>query len=1436
MGVATAVEPLSPFTATVFNPDGNICEFINVAGDCQEYFVVDPLLAGPPALPNYGAIKAAATLTRGVFVRRDNSPIPGSVTAAGQTGFLDPPGALGPDFIPTGFNIGRVFASYNPDAYGGQDGGAYFLAMDISAPGVLDLISGTQPVAFDIDGNGSRLTATELGAPTLIPPVTDAPVNADKLNREGYTIRINTDSIGTHEITITIGEQVDTIPPGSVEINPNNAVQIISGMTVRRYVLFTDRTGLLPGTPQQQALVFLDANNDGVLDYRDFGVGNDIELAVRNVGLLPRNDNPACAIFTYIADSFDDEPLGGGGEDAVLINAQFPVPDIEVIKEARCLEDSDTNFRKRVNAVPGSPVEFRITIQNQGNRDLNVTMTDVLTCVSPATAALVPGSCTIVGPLPAGVPANFCQLFENAMNIPGGFPLAVGRLNAGDPCAVGLGEQLRFTFRVLTGPVQGNPALCDQAVDCTNAVSVSATMVNEVDPILPPDPPSADSPDGNSEEEDCANAACCVGIPGCVPNDGIGDVRDEFNVTVVDNANVIDTSREEAAAADNNVAEIELDCRELTFIKQVRRLGTATFVTGATPLNLPADPLAYPLTIEYRYTATNTGEDPESVTISDPNLCADVAAAPGVSFVACPLCPGGSIAGVAAANGGTFSTTCTVRFDDALSARNFGARDNDTPTCRDPDDLCYRNCATLSVPPASCDPGFGVDSFSTVCFVDECILNVAKSVRCLDNCPAGNPVGAAQDSVMTVPGGCSQFEIQVFNPGPVNIPLLCIDDDLTCTWTVTNVELDINGTAVTTNPPFVPNGVRQCVTIVGRPNGLTPGDTLNITFHVQVPASFAQQGTAVDCRNTVDVDGYKRVTDNTALPPDSRCTGRDSADIDVKVPGIDCGKSVAVDNGDNGSIDIDPTTSAIVATPVYPIRLTYALLARNTGELPMTNVQICDPDLVANAVAAGISVQNCALCTGACDGINDSCATVAVLGPGLTATRTCELVIASPEQWEDFAGRDSQDGRGDCYSNRMTSSGDIEPPCAPPSFPRRLTSRNCPATVCIPVIPGCPVTKARFDIWNQNEVRFSGTERCITSWDQELFSRYTPDNIANHLRRAALQTEKGKARIDGIESSVVCGTSSVSAPLLGVSAKIVNFGNRFEMAGRTLVGQGVEPGFIKYDLPPGPARARDGSSEAGEGSTAGIVLGDSSNRADVSVKGSLLVYTKVEIKWNAAFELIQDTFLDISNDFPQDVRVQLYLVNGDQPTGPVFDGDPPRLIERAHLGCNAVDNVIQLTGNEPTYWSAFTGNPKGVSPFTILDPGLPPGRPDTDPLNRGGRVLRGYVLAWAVDTENREIRWNHLRGDAMIVNYPLAYAWDYPTWNFPAIAGMLEGSLLLEPYGQLNLDGVEYAYAPDQLLMDFYAAGSRLISTMGQQVLLDTDLTLWAAVKDLRQP
>jgi hypothetical protein len=81
---------------------------------------------------------------------------------------------------------------------------------------------------------------------------------------------------------------------------------------------------------------------------------------------------------------------------------------------------------------------------------------------------------------------------------------------------------------------------------------------------------------------------------------------------------------------------------------------------------------------------------------------------------------------------------------------------------------------------------------------------------------------------------------------------------------------------------------------------------------------------------------------------------------------------------------------------------------------------------------------------------------------------------------------------------------------------------------------------------------------------------------------ATIHTDKGKARIDGVQSDVCdewycdrildnfeSAECSVDAPLLGVAAKVLAFSGASTgtaYAGSTLVGQGTEPGRIYADI------------------------------------------------------------------------------------------------------------------------------------------------------------------------------------------------------------------------------------------------------------------------------
>jgi hypothetical protein len=217
---------------------------------------------------------------------------------------------------------------------------------------------------------------------------------------------------------------------------------------------------------------------------------------------------------------------------------------------------------------------------------------------------------------------------------------------------------------------------------------------------------------------------------------------------------------------------------------------------------------------------------------------------------------------------------------------------------------------------------------------------------------------------------------------------------------------------------------------------------------------------------------------------------------------------------------------------------------------------------------------------------------------------------------------------------------------------------------------------------------------------------------------------------------------------------------------------------------------------------------DGLGRASASQKGSLLVYPKIEIRWDCTGELVQDTFVTLNNDFNADVDIQMFLI--------------------CETG-SKVNNTFTLTQNEATYWSACTGHPMSLSPWTVLD------EPYADPEGSDDLVLRGHLLLWAIDREYQEIRWNHLYGGATIVNYRDGSAWEYNAYAFPVVDPFVENGQPSGTPGMLNLDGEEYAFGLSNLLLDFFASGSTGLSSDTYGVTVDTDLTLLILGHDLRQ-
>lgn len=885
----------------------------------------------------------------------------------------------------------------------------------------------------------------------------------------------------------------------------------------------------------------------------------------------------------------------------------------------------------------------------------------------------------------------------------------------------------------------------------------------------------------------------------------------------------------------------------------------------------------FPVLLELRVNATNDGEVPLNVVAADASFINCVDIVPGVSIVSPPTCELSSPTAKLILPGGSASWTCQIRIDSGQAARFLD-------TCDGTTDNVYRNTATVTgtmvtggtpicVPPNTQVQGTD-DCDAQILIPPPCDLETTKDVVCISGCTNGTPSGTPTSSLQILPGGFARYVVEIDNASPVvKVPRVCLTDMLTCpSWRCAGgpIRATLGGTDVSADfAGLTLGGTRQCFNITSRPAApwIAPGETLTISFDVQVPADFNIPGGNPDCQNTITSEGYTEVCgEQPPLMPNNQCRSTDTASIDVRTSKIVCNKRVSVDIGDDGSEEFNNVTSVAIDSSTFPIRLTYKFGAINGGETTLNNICITDDQLLFDAAAAGIPVGSCDLTLNStCSGGGTKGGLIGTLAPGASSNIenvTCELLVQNQQQWSALGGSDLPRNGNDCYENIATATGTVSTTniCAPAGA-TTVSSGQCAVEVCVSGTNVCPITKAKFDIWNENEVRFSGTERCIISWDERYLSNYTEIGHANHFVRNALQTDKGKARVDGVRSPVVCGADSIPAPLLGVAAKRMTFPGEdvIETAGTTISGSGFEPGKIRYSvpIPPKPAVGPEDRPNPWVSTDGGGLLpapsedqpgelepsGDPERLAEdfglavnpvsgISQKGSLIVFPKVEIKWDSTGTLIQDTFVTIANDFDADVRVQMYFVNGDQPTAAILQGDPPTIVERAHPGCNWVDNQIALTNDESAYWSVLTGTPKGVSPFTILDPGIVPGRPDTDPHNPGGRVIRGYVVAWAINVDSHEIRWNHLTGTATIVNYGETAAWTYSAWAFQAVVDVDQGEELLNPLGTLDMDGLEYEYPPATLVFDFYASGARIGSQPGVSILLDTDLTLWVAIKD----
>jgi len=118
------------------------------------------------------------------------------------------------------------------------------------------------------------------------------------------------------------------------------------------------------------------------------------------------------------------------------------------------------------------------------------------------------------------------------------------------------------------------------------------------------------------------------------------------------------------------------------------------------------------------------------------------------------------------------------------------------------------------------------------------------------------------------------------------------------------------------------------------------------------------------------------------------------------------------------------------------------------------------------------------------------------------------------------------------------------------------------------------ITKAKYDIWNENEVLYSGAYNCVKCWYEGFLSK-----ISNKFLFANLHTQAGRFRVQGMASTQCAG--SVASPLIGLLVEYLDFGfgelsDQAEVAPiATTASEGfasgqATTGFIKWDTLPAP--------------------------------------------------------------------------------------------------------------------------------------------------------------------------------------------------------------------------------------------------------------------------
>ena len=455
--------------------------------------------------------------------------------------------------------VGMDIANGDPRTVGGHDIDVENLNHFSADPslcddGVPDLNgdgqANTYMIPFDVDGDGDCATVTrftEEGDPNCIIEINDATgdLTAETYELEVYACvsdrdaKMTGDRLFMFRLTMEEGPGVDTIALRMFKDLDHPCTDFSAA----------EVTGSHEGLSCDQLTAL----------GQDPNFGRDIEFLIKRVDSLvitAYGTPPDCVVFPdyrdvrfKLAEGGVKTLSGASGDLSVtdVIEAPFVVeaPEIEVTKKV--LRVADAEAVAVIVAVPGSTVEFVIDIENTGNVDLGVTLTDVLETFGGTNFTVDETylNATLYRPADGtGIiePITFYNAGSFGLNeaffVPGGSGSPgflggiidgeqryLGVLQAVTPCAAMIpGDKLELVFR----------ATAESSNEC-------------IDQINP----------------DICNTITATGDPDIPPVADGDEVTDAAGSVPLDQVNGVDTFREKnvnAPASDDNVVFVNVRC------------------------------------------------------------------------------------------------------------------------------------------------------------------------------------------------------------------------------------------------------------------------------------------------------------------------------------------------------------------------------------------------------------------------------------------------------------------------------------------------------------------------------------------------------------------------------------------------------------------------------------------------------------------------------------------------------------------------------------------------------------------------------------------------------------------------------------------------------------------------------------------------------------